>query len=667
MGLRKPKALESKLREEKHSVPKGWIRADFAPESLDKETNEIDVIWSVGKKGLRSSWDGAYYEELSMDPQHVQMGRLSSGNTPFADNHELAYNGNRAVLGRVINGSLDAGIGKGRVKLMDPVQLQNVDAADTIRKIQNGILVNISVGYNVYTYERQPDVEGDDFPTYLATDWEPTEISIVPVGFDESAVVRNKPDTAGEPVIFINKQISEARNEPETKEVSMTPEELKAQQDKIDQDRKAAEKAAGDAARSAEKVRIGEIRSVFSKLGLPVEMADKAINEDKSIDEARSIAIDEKARVQPEVHNAAPVITGGTGNQSAERNVAIENAIQYRANPRENKLTENGRMFANLRMMEIARSILESSGLRTGGLAPMMLVERAFNTTSDFSNILANVANKSLRAGYEQSPRTFTAWAKQAIIPDFKQVSRTQLGEAPVLEVVGEGGEIKRGTMVDGAEKYQLLTYAKIMAISRQAIINDDLNAFTDIPRKFGFSAASLESDLVYGIITANAALSNGNALFSSGNSNNQGTGVALGVDPVGELRKFIRLQKGLDGKRPLNLMGKYLLVPAAIEQKALQITTQITPAQTTQVNPWVNMLMPVVEPRLDGTSSTAYYLICDPAQCDTVEYGYLEGQEGVYTESRMGFDVDGLEIKARLDFGTKALDFRGMARNVGA
>lgn len=668
MGLRKPKALEVLTREETRKLPKAWIRAEFAPGSYKADSREIDVIWSMGKKGLRSTWDGSYYEELSMDPAHVNMTRMASGNSPFADNHELRYNGNRAVLGRVMSASIDKGAGTAKIRLMDPDQLENGDASDTIRKIISGILANISVGYLVSNYDRQPDVEGEEFPTYLATDWEPTEISIVPVGFDEAAVVRSEENATDKPCVFNNKQISEERKP--NQEVTMTEEEKRALELKKQEEAakiEADKKAAAEKARNDEKLRNGEIRSIFSKLGLPSEMADKAINEDKTVDESRALAIDEKAKAEVAIRSAAITATGGKGNQDESRNRAIENALEHRSDPKI-KLTEDGRMFRGLRLMELAREILNSNGIQTRGLAPMEVVTRAFNTSSDFSSILANVANKSLRNGYEQSPRTFTGWAKQAIIPDFKQVSRTQLGEAPVLEQVGESGEIKRGTMVDGKEVYSLLTYAKVMAISRQAIINDDMNAFTDIPRKFGFSAASLESDLVYGILTANAALViDSVALFHATHANLQSSGVALGVDPIGELRKFIRVQKGLDGKRVLNLIAKFLLVPAALEQKALQMTTAITPALATSVNPWYNQLMPIVEPRLDAASATAYYLTVDPAQCDTVEYGYLEGQEGVYTESRMGFDVDGLEIKARLDFGTKALDFRGMSKNVGA
>jgi hypothetical protein len=81
----------------------------------------------------------------------------------------------------------------------------------------------------------------------------------------------------------------------------------------------------------------------------------------------------------------------------------------------------------------------------------------------------------------------------------------------------------------------------------------------------------------------------------------------------------------------------------------------------------WVRSLVPIVEPRLDANSATAWYLIADPAQVDTVEYCYLEGQQGVYIETKQGFEVDGIEIKARMDFGAAAIDYRGMQKNAGA
>ena len=76
-----------------------------------------------------------------------------------------------------------------------------------------------------------------------------------------------------------------------------------------------------------------------------------------------------------------------------------------------------------------------------------------------------------------------------------------------------------------------------------------------------------------------------------------------------------------------------------------------------------------LADQRLDAVAggTTAWYLVADPAQIDTIEYCYLEGQQGVYIETEQGFDVDGVKIKARMDFGAAALDFRGLQKNAGA
>src|SRR5690606_4648979 len=93
-----------------------------------------------------------------------------------------------------------------------------------------------------------------------------------------------------------------------------------------------------------------------------------------------------------------------------------------------------------------------------------------------------------------------------------------------------------------------------------------------------------------------------------------------------------------------------------------------LTPATPGNVVPAsIRTLAVIAEPRLDPASGAIpWFLFANPATIDTIEYAYLEGQEGVYIETRMGFDVDGVEVKARLDFGAKAIDWRGMYRNPG-
>jgi len=298
----------------------------------------------------------------------------------------------------------------------------------------------------------------------------------------------------------------------------------------------------------------------------------------------------------------------------------------------------------------------------------LQIVFRVFEGNSDRPNVLANVANKSLRQAYESAPRTFTPWARQTTAPDFKLMSKVSLSDAPALEKVTENGEFKRGAVTDGKETYQLATYGKIIGLTRQAIINDDLSAFTRIPAMFATAAANLESDTVYGILTANAALADGVALFHAATHlNYTSTGTVISIDSLGVAKKLMRLQKTPKGV-VMNLTPKFLIVPAQIENVGWQYTTpEYNAATAATVNPFRGQLQLIVEPRLDASSGTAWYMAADSNMVDTIEYCYLEGQNGVYIETRQGFDVDGMEIKARLDFAAKAIDYRGLYKNVGA
>jgi phage major head subunit gpT-like protein len=327
-------------------------------------------------------------------------------------------------------------------------------------------------------------------------------------------------------------------------------------------------------------------------------------------------------------------------------------------------------------LMEIGRDILKRRGIDTKGLSKAELAgamlgmetRGGFHSTSDFANIVLNVANKTLRSAYEAAPQTFKPFARQVTAPDFKTIARVQLGDAPSLEKVNESGEFKRGTISDGKEQYSLATYGKVVAINRQVIINDDLGAFTRRPEMFGRAAADLQSDTVWGILTSNPNMGDGVALFHATHGNLAGAAAAIGVSTLGDARAAMRKQKGLNG-RFINIMGKYLIVPAALETVAEQYVTQtnIIYTKSSDYNPFANKLQVIAEPRLDAASALSWYMAADPAQIDTIEYCFLEGNEGVYLESRMGFDVDGVELKARLDFAAKAIDHRGFWKNPGA
>lgn len=435
------------------------------------------------------------------------------------------------------------------------------------------------------------------------------------------------------------------------------------------------------AAVRADRERSATITDIGRRSGLPQEQIDTAIADGTSVEAFRIRGFDHMSTASEALRTGqgtrAQII--GQGDDE-KRGAAIENALLHRYDPRGVQLTDHAREFRGLTLLEIGSECLEARGVKTRGMgkherAQAMLQMRSEAseialrsgggmTTSDFPNILANVANKTLRMGYQAAPQTFRPLVRVVTVPDFKPVSRVQLGEAPRLEKVNERGEFKRGKMGDAAEKYAVSTYGKIVAITRQVIINDDLDAFTRIPRSFGVAAANLESDLVWGEITGNPLMADGFALFSPEHAN-LGAGGAITVDVVGGAREAMRNQKGLDGVTLLNVSPTYLVVPVALETKAEQFLGMIYPTKTADaVTDTMRKLKPISEPRLDAVSKTNFYVFGDPAQIDLIELAYLEGAEGLYTETRMGFDVDGVEVKVRQDVGAKVIDHRGAWRS---
>jgi hypothetical protein len=348
----------------------------------------------------------------------------------------------------------------------------------------------------------------------------------------------------------------------------------------------------------------------------------------------------------------------------------MSGALANRVNPGANPLAgdDPAREFSGYSLLELARRSAAAAGFNVRGVSRHQAVRAALHSTSDFPEVLANVMNKTLREAYELAPRVFTVLGRRGSAPDFRQITRVQMGEAPQLRKVQEGGEYEYGTIGDAAEKFRLFKYGRIVTVSSEAIINDDLDAFTRLPRQMGAAAAQLESDLFFAQITGNPVMHDGKALFHADHGNLAAAGAALSVDTIGAGRKAMRRQKGLDGEHFLDVRPRTLVVPTALETMAEQFVSQNLQAGSAgSINPFAGRLQAVAEPRLDDDSATAWYLFGDPNAIDTIEYSHLDGEEGPVIEREQGFHVDGVKTKVRHSFAARALDSRGVYKNPGA
>jgi len=362
----------------------------------------------------------------------------------------------------------------------------------------------------------------------------------------------------------------------------------------------------------------------------------------------------------------ATVLRDGRATKLAQ----MENALLHRLAPSKVKL-EAGREFYGNSIMNYVDECLKDVGFTGHGRSKLEAINLAFTSSSDLGNLLANVANKRLRQAYEEAEPTYRRWARRAPnAPDFKQINAVELSGTPDLLRVNEAGEFKYSKLSDGAEVYSLLTYGRILPFTRQSMVNDDLRGFDRIVTGFGSSAARLENRLVYSELTANAALSDSIALFHASHGNLVTPGTAISATSLGVARGKMRAQTGLNSET-LDLVPRFLIVPAALEQLAYQFTSnQFVPATAADVNEFRaggrTSLEPVVEGLLDSASPLAWYLSASQANAE-IEYCFLEGQEEIHIDQRQGFEIDGMEFKARLDFAAKAVGYRGLVKNDGA
>ena len=648
------------------------MAATFAPPSANDDARTIDAVWYTGAKVPRFDWRTGEEYDLILDMKGCRMDRLNNGG-PVLDSH-CAY-GVESQLGVVRKAWAKKGTG------LATLQFSKRDAVTPIwNDVKGGIIQNLSPGMWIYK-KVDTTPKGQERKEFTATDWEPFEISLVPVPADAATTFMSAAGTPPAPPSVVEMQRASAQKEKPEMETTRRLRAKRPVRTKI------ALAAARDEAVKAERLRASTIRAIATgPFQVEESFLTALIDEGVSVDVAREAhhgrsSMPSTGRVPPCRLTRPPAMSAA--DETDKRREGMEAALLLRGNPRASgEMVDKGRDFAGLTLVDMARECLDAAGVKTRGMSRNEIARVALQgrngaaeyfdgamTTSDFPNILANVANKTLRQAYDAAPRTFVPFCRQVTAFDFKPVNRIQLSDIAALQKTNENGEFVRIYVGDSKESYALTTWGGIVPITRKVVLNDDLQALTRVPAGLGIAAATLESDTVWAVITANANMADGLPLFHATHKNLTATNGLAAVANITAARKVMRKQTAPKGTI-LNLIPKYLIIPAALEGIAVQLTNPINLAATASsadIPAFVRAMVPIVEPRLDAVASvgdTNWYTAADPSSIDTIEYCYLEGQQGVYIETRQGFEVDGVEIKARLDFAAAAIDFRGLQKN---
>lgn len=669
-------------------------RADVVEGSFDESARTVDICWSTGARGIniyfgeeivdaqgkrleKPEYWTPIEEELSLDEGHVRLEELQA-HGPFLDDHRQR-GGLDAILGSIRRAWVEKGKAYATISVRPGLRGDEVVAG-----LRSGDLRSFSAGYRV---KRFLDVTPANAKVrrLRAIDWTPKEVSIVPIPFDKGVGVRAEGTdfetceiARGGGLTNMDEQLDENGNPitpaSERSEGGGTPAPAAApaatatatapatsQRSEADDERVA----------KAERKRIAEIERLYTRNGAPDELKRQAI--DQGWDSARSRGalldfLDKKDAETP--HGTAHMAHVGTDGFERFRKSA-EDLLMNRLDP-SHKLTD-GLSLRGTPLLALGQELLRQRGIRVDSFRPMDIAGQVLGlstrsgsmTTSDFPQILANVASKRLMKAYQEAENTFAPWTTRSSNPDFKPSKRVRMSDAPGLLEKPESANYEYGALGEQAEDISVKTYGRILSISRETMVNDDLSLFSRVTTAMGRRAQQLEGDLAYGVLNANPNMSDSVALFHTATHGNLGSGV---IGSAGLTAGFLamRKQKAPNGTF-LNIRPKGIIVPAALEYTARKELLEDYVANTAaNTNPWRGQLEIIVDARLDAVSATAWYLFADPMLVDTIELATLSGYDGPYLEEWYDNKSEAVEWKVRHDVGAKAIDWLGLYKSTG-
>jgi hypothetical protein len=255
-----------------------------------------------------------------------------------------------------------------------------------------------------------------------------------------------------------------------------------------------------------------------------------------------------------------------------------------------------------------------------------------------------------------------------------------RFSEAPNPEEVPEGQDYPEKAMSDSKETYRVSKYGESFSVSWETIINDDLDALSRIPAMHGNAMRRLQNKKVYEVLTSNPTMGDGFSLFSASHasgSNVSGANAAPSVTTLNAAFVKMMTQKGLTTDAIITVIPKYVIVPVALSGTLLQLVSSYsdpnaggsaTAGNANTLNIYgpngMRPITPIVDPQLDASSATVWYVAADNAQIDTIELAFLAGEESPVIESEYNIKNDSYYNKIRQTFGVKAIDWRGLYQN---
>lgn len=672
----------------------------IAPKSLDEKTRSVEAVAATEAPVMMPDW-----QRGEMVPEVLLMSglRIPGDKTlPLQDSHRISSV--FFTLGSFVNLRIE-----NREYVGTATFSEDDDGEKAFKKVSGGHVKSFSVGYEVYasTYigeNETQNIGGQSFtgPMRVVTDWEAYEVSLTAFPADKGAQARSEAEPENNPgnssatraeqktggsfqmnrwlkFILIQRGLADGSTDEQALAFynTLTAEQQTECRTLADVAEKAvsnggkdtdAENRAKAEGQRIEADRQNQIRSMCQIPGCE-ELADELCKDVNCTTEtARAKIIERMKSARTPVGTRVGLIE----DEKDKFTRAARHGIELRAGLKVENPAPGANEIRGMSLLRIAEECLIREGKPHRFSDPSELAVRAMGTT-DFPGIMANTANKVMQKAYGESAETWEIWAEPGEGVDFKDMSRPQFSESPDLSLVRPNGEYNEVAFSEMAPSFAIKTYGAECALTRQLIIDNDLQTYLRIPLAFGRAAQRKIGDLVYYPITNNSAINSTGtslALFIAAHANLMTPAKALGFDALSELRRMLRIQTGLKGKT-LNQKLDFLLVPAALETVALALanSTYIPQLGAGPIdNQFKGTFRPVVEPRLDVASETAYFGMADYRNgISTVEVAFLNGVRNPVIVQFEGKNPDARKILCRIDVGVGLKDHRAIVKSAGA
>ncbi len=357
---------------------------------------------------------------------------------------------------------------------------------------------------------------------------------------------------------------------------------------------------------------------------------------------------------------ATPLAGGGhvvAGEEETDRlRTAATNMLLVRAgtlNGREADDARNGNPYLNLSLVGMAEQALIRAGVHTRAMAREEIARRALaqQGTSDFPIILEATLHRMVIAGYNATPFTWSRFCTIGTLSDYRPHDRYHLSSFSDLKEVNEHGEYENGVLGDAIkESIRAKRKGRILQITPEAIINDDLSALSQPANKLGQAAGrTIEKD-VYALLAMNngagPTMRNGLTLFHPEHRNVMAAGTPPSVAAFDAIRVLLGSQMDPAGNDYLDItasiwLGSLALGGIARVINSAEFDTDVRD-QFEIPNKARNTFRDLVDtPRLNG--SPAWYAFADPNIEPVIEVAFLDNVRVPTLEQETNFRTDGL------------------------